>query len=193
MDNSFFPYKKGMPSFAGLTPGMTINKANVDQFKEALAAGTYKIIKDGYFEMKVGPDHRFRAAADLHRRHTQESQQDQAGRQARRDIDGFVAGRPFPEEPDAKDPRAGEKLAWNFKYGLNWGDNAAINPIYFKYRNMVTGQIEKTIKGRAPLPQLQASHQGCAGAGSDAQSVQPVSRHLLQGRRAARTSRTPSS
>ena len=147
VDNSFFPYKKGMPSFAGLTPGMTINKANVDQFKEALAAGTYKIIKDGYFEMKVGPTTDFalpQTYIDATRKNLNKTK---LGAKLG-DIDGFVAGRPFPEEPDAKDPRAGEKLAWNFKYGLNWGDNAAINPIYFKYRNMVTGQVEKTIKGR---------------------------------------------
>jgi hypothetical protein len=62
------------------------------------------------------------------------------------DLTGYVAGRPFPEEPDAKDPRAGEKLAWNYKYGVNWGDNASINPFYWKYRNMSTGQVEKTIK-----------------------------------------------
>ena len=31
------------------------------------------------------------------------------------DIDGFVAGRPFVDEPSTSDPRAGVKLAWNFK------------------------------------------------------------------------------
>ena len=61
-------------------------------------------------------------------------------------INGFVAGRPFPEEPDANDPRAGEKLAWNYKYGYNWGDNAAITPFYWKYRNMKNAKIERTIK-----------------------------------------------
>jgi len=57
-----------------------------------------------------------------------------------------VAGRPFPEEPRLDDPRAGEKLAWNYKYGVNWGDNASINPFYWKYRNMNTGQVERTLK-----------------------------------------------
>jgi hypothetical protein len=44
------------------------------------------------------------------------------------EINGFVAGRPFPYEPDPNDPRAGEKLAWNFVYGYMRGDNAAISP-----------------------------------------------------------------
>ena len=46
------------------------------------------------------------------------------------------AGRPFPQEPSMDDPRAGEKLAWNYKYGYNWGDSAAIYPFYWKYRDM---------------------------------------------------------
>lgn len=117
VDNSFFPYKKGMPSFAGLTPGMTINKANADQFKEALAAGTYKIIKDGYFEMKVGPTTDFALPQTYIEATRKNLNKTRLGAKLG-DIEGFVAGRPFPEEPDAKDPRAGEKLAWNFKYGL---------------------------------------------------------------------------
>jgi len=147
VDNTFFPYKKGMPSFAGLTPGMTINKANVDQFKDVLATGTYKIIKEGYFEMKVGPTTDFVLPLTYVEATKKNLNKARLGPKLG-DIEGFVAGRPFPEEPDVKDPRAGEKLAWNFKYGLNWGDNAVINPIYLKYRNMTTGQVEKTIKAQ---------------------------------------------
>ena len=44
------------------------------------------------------------------------------------------------------DPQAGDKIAWNYKYGINWGDNAAIYPFYWKYRNLTTGQVERQIK-----------------------------------------------
>lgn len=165
VDSTFFPYKKGTPKFAGLNPGMTINKGNVDQFKDVLAVGTYRIIKDGYFEMKVGATTDFvlpTTYIDATRKNLNKAK---LGPKTG-DIEGYVAGRPFPEEPDAKDPRAGEKLAWNFKYGLNWGDNGTINPIYLKYRNMTTGQVEKTIRADfhflnfkhrikdAPVPEL---------------------------------------
>lgn len=146
VDNSFNPYKLGMPSFPGLNVGMTISKSNVDQFKDILAVGTYKIIKDGLFEMKVGPTFNFslpQTYVDATRKNLNKAK---LGSKTG-DIEGFIAGRPFPEEPDPKDPRAGEKLAWNFKYGLNWGDNGAISPVYLKYRNMQTGQVEKLIKG----------------------------------------------
>ena len=62
------------------------------------------------------------------------------------EINNFVAGRPFPEEPDIDDPQAGVKIAWNYKYGYNWGDNAAIAPFYWKFRDMDSGKIERTIK-----------------------------------------------
>ena len=44
------------------------------------------------------------------------------------------------------DPRAGEKLAFNYKYGYNWGDNAAIYPFYWKYRDMESAKVERTLK-----------------------------------------------
>ena len=59
VENTFNPYKAGMPSFAGLKAGMTINKGNVDQFKDILGAGVFKLIKEGMFEMKVGPTTQF--------------------------------------------------------------------------------------------------------------------------------------
>ena len=145
VENTFNPYKKGFPSVPGMSPGMVLNKGNVDQFKDALAVGIYKMIKDGYYEVKVGATTQFemnKAYVEATRKNLNTAKLGPKNG----DITGFVAGRPFPEEPDAKDPRAGEKLAWNYKYGVNWGDNAAIYPFFWKYRNMESGQLERTIK-----------------------------------------------
>ena len=49
-------------------------------------------------------------------------------------------------EPDTADPQAGLKLAWNYQYGYNWGDNAAICPFYWKLRDMKSAKIERTFK-----------------------------------------------
>lgn len=146
VENSFNPYKAGMPSFPGLTAGTVINKANADQFKDVLGAGVYKLIKEGMFEMKVGATTQFaisKAYIDATRANLGKAK---LGAKAGDNLTGYVAGRPFPEEPDVKDPRAGEKLAWNYKYGVNWGDGAIISPFFWKYKNMQTGQVEKTIK-----------------------------------------------
>ncbi len=145
VENSFNPYKAGMPSFPGLSAGTVISKANVEQFKDVLGAGVYKLIKDGLFEMKVGATTQFsinKAYVDATKANLNKAK---LGAKTG-ELTGYVAGRPFPEEPDTKDPQAGDKLAWNYKYGVNWGDGAIISPFYWKYRNMQTGQVEKTLK-----------------------------------------------
>lgn len=145
VDQSFYPYKDGAPTMAGLTTGMTVNAANVDSVKDALDPVMYELVKKGSVEIKVGATSSF----DLHENYVKATR-DGLGKVSLGDslgqINGFVAGRPFPEEPSADDPRAGEKLAWNYKYGYNWGDSAAIYPFYWKYRNMGSGKVERTIK-----------------------------------------------
>jgi hypothetical protein len=105
----------------------------------------FQKISDGWLEMTVGETTSF----DLHPNYVQATR-DNLGQVSLGNelgqINGFVAGRPFPEEPDENDPRAGEKLSWNYKYGYNWGDNAAIAPFYWKFRDMESGKIERTIK-----------------------------------------------
>ena len=145
VDNSFYPYRDGAPAFSGLEVGMTINSGNVAQFQNALDEAMFEQISNGWLEMKVGETTSF----DLHPNYVEATRKglgsvslgDELGQ-----INGFVAGRPFPEEPSADDPRAGEKLAWNYKYGYNWGDNAAISPFYWRYRDMDSGKIERTLK-----------------------------------------------
>ncbi|PLW67018.1 DUF1329 domain-containing protein [Pseudohalioglobus lutimaris] len=145
VENSFYPYRDGGPSSPGLDVGMTINAGNVAQFQDVLDEAVFEQIKDGWFEMKVGETTSF----DLHPNYV-EATRKSVGQvtlgEKLGQINGFVAGRPFPEEPSADDPRAGEKLAWNYKYGYNWGDNAAISPFYWRYRDMDSGKVERTLK-----------------------------------------------
>nr|BAH90412.1 hypothetical protein [uncultured bacterium] len=144
VEQSFFPYKEGTPSFAGLQPGTVIDQSNVDQFKDALVSADYQFIKDGWTTMTVGETTSF----DLHPNYIELTRknlnQAKLGGEVGQ-IENFDGGRPFPEEPSADDPRAGEKLAWNYKYGYNWGDNAAIDPFYWKFRDLKSGKLERTI------------------------------------------------
>ena len=146
VEHSFNPYKAGMPSAAGVTPGTVINKANADQFKDVLPVGIHKLLKEGMFEMKVGATTQFMINSSYINATKTNLNKTKLGAKPGENLVGYLAGRPFPEEPDMKDPRAGEKLAWNYKYGVNWGDGAVISPFYWKYRNLMSGQVEKTIK-----------------------------------------------
>ncbi len=145
VQNAFHPYKNGVPAYQGLSAGMAINQGNVDQFKEIIDPAMYDFIKAGDTEIKVGETTSF----DLNNSYVEATRKymndvrlgDNIG-----EIHGSVAGRPFPQEPSMDDPRAGEKLAWNFKYGYNWGDSAAIWPFYWTFRDMNSGKAERTLK-----------------------------------------------
>jgi len=143
--NTYRNWKPDVPE--GLTPGTVISAANVDQFSAVLDPAMVQHIKDGWTELTVGdvidmPLHPNYAKATVENNNKETvTLGEQPGQ-----INGFVAGRPFPYEPDPNDPRAGEKLAWNFKYGYNWGDNAAITPFYWKLRNMESGKVERQFK-----------------------------------------------
>lgn len=145
VEASFYPYKNGAPSVDGLTPGVVVNKDNIAQFSDAVDDFYVKMIGEGHYEMKVAETTSF----DLHENYVNATLEYMDGVKLGNtpgEIVGADAGRPFPQEPDMDDPRAGEKLAWNYKYGYNWGDNAAIYPFYWKYRNMASGKVERTIK-----------------------------------------------
>jgi len=145
VENSFYPYKSSTPTFDGLSIGMTINKDNVEQFKTIIDPAMYQFIKTGDTEIKVGETTSF----DLHSSYVEATKANLANVKLGSkpgEISGSLAGRPFPEEPSLDDPRAGEKLAWNYKYGYNWGDSAAIQPFYWKFRNMKNGKLERTLK-----------------------------------------------
>ncbi|WP_420553954.1 DUF1329 domain-containing protein [Neptuniibacter marinus] len=145
IQKAFHPYAKSLPKVDAITPGMTINAGNVDSVKEYLDPAMYMFIKNGDYEMKVGETTSF----DLHKSYidaTRKYSGDVKLGSKPGEISGSVAGRPFPQEPSMDDPRAGEKLAWNYKFGYNWGDSSAIYPFYWKYRDMNSGKVERTVK-----------------------------------------------
>lgn len=143
VDNSFYPYRDGAPKVEGLGVGAVVRSGNVDAVKDALDPALYQHVKDGWLELKVGETTSF----DLHPNYVEATRKHIGTTElGANGLEGFVAGRPFPQEPDANDPKAGEKLAWNYKYGYNWGDNAAIYPFYWKYRDMESSKVERTIK-----------------------------------------------
>jgi hypothetical protein len=145
VNSSFYPYKNGVPSADGVSAGMTINKDNWQSVQNSVDPAFLEYIKKGWTEITVGETTSF----DLHPSYVGATKKNLAtvklGKKSG-ELFGSPAGRPFPEEPDANDPRAGEKLAWNYKYGYNWGDNAAIYPFYWKYRNLNTAKVERTLK-----------------------------------------------
>jgi hypothetical protein len=142
IESSFFPYAKGMPTFPGYTPGMKISKENVDRFKEILDPADFMMVKNGWFEIKTTPTISF----DLVNKYIDATRaglnKTQLGANPG-EISGYTGGRPFPEEPQLGDPRAGEKIAWNFRFGV--GETFSIKPVQWKYRDLMSGKIERSL------------------------------------------------
>ncbi|MBI2314353.1 MAG: DUF1329 domain-containing protein [Betaproteobacteria bacterium] len=144
VDNAFYPYKSGVPVHPAIKPGMVINKGNVASAKDALDPAMFQHIQDGWLEIAVGPTTSFDPSKNYVEATKKNLGKVKLGAKLG-ELTGYVAGRPFPEEPDSKDSRAGEKLAWNFKYFFNYGDNGSIGPFYWSFRDLNTGKVERRI------------------------------------------------
>ena len=144
VDNSFYPYKTSMPSHPFVKPGVVINASNVEQAKDALDPAIYQSIKDGWYEITVGQTTSFDLQPSYIQATRENADKVKLGANLG-EMTGYVSGRPFPAEPDINDPRAGEKLAWNYKYGINYGDSGTIAPFYWKYRDVAKDSLDRMV------------------------------------------------
>lgn len=145
VDQAFNPYKNGAPNIQGLTPGTVINKTNLAQFEKYIDKGNAFAIKNGWYEIKVGKHSNFAPHASYIAETKKNLNKTKLGPKLG-DIEGYAGGLPFPEEPKTNDPRAGEKLAWNFKYNFGAGDGSKYDPFFYQFRNMNDGKLERVIK-----------------------------------------------
>lgn len=144
IETSFFPYKNKVPGLSGLQRGTIINKANIQNFKNAIDPATAKFIESGWNEIEVGPTESIALHPNYIALTKKNANQAKLGAKVG-SIESYKGGRPFPEEPDTKDPRAGEKLAFNFKYSQVVGDSGRIFPFLWDYKNLNTGKVERSI------------------------------------------------
>lgn len=147
LQESFFPYRNGMPQHPFAKAGVVLTSENVDQARDVLDSLTYEFIKSGGVTLTIGEtqDVTFDETYIAATRATlgQVKLSDKIG-----EFTGYAGGRPFIKDPETSDPRAGEKIALNWKYDNQWVDGATAYPMYWTFRNMATGKIERTLKTR---------------------------------------------
>ncbi len=141
---SLQPYDGWTPTASGYQPGMKITKDNADSLKDIMDPFTARYVKQGWFEIQTTatfslPQHpNYIKQTKLHG--------DKATLTPQGTLANFVAGRPFPQEPDPKDAQAGVKLMWNFQRSINAGDSETIHPFWWTFRNAKTGQTERQLR-----------------------------------------------
>lgn len=144
INKSFYPYKDWTPTAEGFTPGMVIDQSNADQFQAIMDEALYKFVKDGWVTIRTAETTDFPLSDD----YVNATRQFSAAVTLNEDgtLSNFVAGRAYPQEPQADDPLAGQKLVWNYQYGFNSGDSETIYPFWWTFRNVQTGKVERTLK-----------------------------------------------
>lgn len=145
VDASFNPYAAGPVSAPGVSAGMKIDKANVARFKSLLDPATYQLVEQGGLEFPVEETR----PINLHPNYIAATKK-YAGQvklgASKGTLEGYVAGRPFPQKPEKSDPRAGEKLAFNYKYTQITGDSGRIYPFIWQYKDAKSGKVERTLE-----------------------------------------------
>lgn len=144
LNASFYPYKDWTPTAEGYTPGMVIDQSNADQFQGILDEALFRFVKDGWVTVRTAPTTDFPLSDDY-----VEATRQYAGDVTLNEngfLNNFVAGRAYPQEPQADDPQAGQKLVWNYQYGFNSGDSETIYPFWWTFRNVKTGKVERQLK-----------------------------------------------
>jgi hypothetical protein len=141
---SFYPYKNWTPTAEGYEPGVVINQDNVEQYEAIIDELLYRYVQRGWYELRTAPTF----ALPLHENYVQATREhaDGVSLSPEGTLVNFVAGRPFPQEPDINDPDAGTKLIWNYQRGFNAGDSETIRPFYWTFRNGSTGKTERQIR-----------------------------------------------
>ncbi len=144
IERSFFPYRSVVPTYPGYEPGVRVSAANAGQFEELLDEGLRGFVRDGWVEIDTIPTADFALSED----YVQATRDFAAPVRLRDDgtLEGYVAGRAYPQEPDVNDPRAGDKLVWNYQYGFNSGDSETIYPFWWTFRNLESGNVERVLK-----------------------------------------------
>lgn len=144
IDAFFHPYAKGFPTTPGVKEGVVIDKSNADQFKDVLAPRVYDQIKAGNTSITVGKQRTASAPAGFIAA-SKKSAPKVKVQFGQGKIEGYQGGLPFPYEPSASDPNAGEKLAWNNRYGIEVPDDITLEPFIWEYRDGNTGKINRTV------------------------------------------------
>src|SRR4051794_1846619 len=127
-------------AFAEVAPGDTINKANQDKVKGIVADGVQWCVNRG-MEMKIVPTQKI-PLPKLYQEAT-EKYASQVKLKEDQTLDGYVAGRPFPQVDPIGDPMAATKLMYNFERTHYFTDDLALHLF-----DADTGQLQVDQEGQ---------------------------------------------
>lgn len=137
-------------------PGTVIDATNVGQMAAVLDPEFAALIAEGWVSLTVGEPISFDPHANFVAASAENAGKVELGATAS-DLVNYAGGRPFPGELSVDDPRAGEKLAWNMRYGYA-GDGGEIPEMYWQYRDMRSQKVERELTFEAAAMRFMYRH-----------------------------------
>ncbi len=125
-------------------PGTVIGTDNIQSFLDIVDSDLADLIAQGWLTITVGEPLSFRPHSAYVAATEQYGAETRLG-DSPGELLHYTAGRPFPGVPSESDPRAGEKLAWNMRYGYS-GDSAEIPEMYWYYIDMRSQKVERVLE-----------------------------------------------
>lgn len=151
-----FDIRPALADDPAVAAGTVVSNKNIDKFRDWLAPALADLIAQGRVEIPIGeflqlPMHPSYIAA------TEGNSTTVRLGERNGDIVDYVAGRPFPGEPDSTDPRAGEKAAWNMRYGYG-PDESETELMTWRYKDLAKGVEERRIEMYGALMRFSHRH-----------------------------------
>ena len=127
-----------------LTAAAAISLDNIEDYRSFLVPALADLIAAGKTTVRMGsyieiPTHPAYVAA------TEANSGAAALGDAVGELNNYTQGRPFPGALNPEDPRAGEKAAWNMRYGYG-PDEAETELMTWRYKDMASGNEERRIE-----------------------------------------------
>ncbi len=137
-------------------PGTVIDSNNLETVSQLLDPEFTELIAQGWLTITVGEPLSFAPHPNYIAATEAGGGQTELGANPG-ELLNYSAGRPFAEALSTDDPRAGEKLIWNMRYGYA-GDGGTIPEMYWQYRDMRSQKMERELEFEAAAMRFMYRH-----------------------------------
>jgi len=139
-----------------LEAGTVVNAQNLDEFEGHIDEAVAKLVRDGDTVLKVGAPIEIGTHPNYVEVTAKNTTEVSLGAEVG-DLNNYINGRPFPGIPSLDDPRAGEKVAWNMRYGYG-PDESETKLMTWLYKNMRSNEPERSLQMYGSIMRFSRRH-----------------------------------
>lgn len=156
LSDSEFSVQPSPEHLDAIVAGTVIDATNVEDYADVLSPAMGELISAGATTIEIGPHIDFPIHPNYQAATEQHEGSVTLGPEIG-DLENYVAGRPFPIALGTDDPRAGEKAAWNMRYGYG-PDETETLLMTWRYKDMAKDVEERRIEMYGALMRFDHRH-----------------------------------